>query len=149
MKVNGFQAKWPCYGHVHGTICLNESILCKSVRFSMAHNVAQGSFQLSFTKNTIFIFWVRKRGHFVKHLPRICCKIVPPHFRKILNHILSRNNQLLAHQRYYRHLLWKDKFQPIQQEADQIWTTSASLVDHDFFQKSFLSSKHIISREIH
>ena len=48
-----FKRNDQCYGHVHGIVFLNGSILCKNGRFSMAHNVAPGSFQLYFTLQKI------------------------------------------------------------------------------------------------
>ena len=144
-----FKPNDQCYGHVHEILYLNESILCKNVRFSMVHNVAQGSFQLYFTKNTFFNFRVLKRGLFVKHLPRIWCKMVWTYFCKIVYHMLSANHQLVASQKLSSHLLSKRQIWADSLEGDKIWTTSASLVDHDFFQKSFLSSKHVISMEIY
>ena len=106
--IRGFMAFKPndqCYSHVHGSVCLNESILCKNVRFSMVHNAAQGSFQLYFTKNTFFNFRVLKRGLFVKHLPKMCNKMVRSHFCKIVDHMFSENHQLVASQNLSIHLL--------------------------------------------
>ena len=99
-----FKANDQCYGHIHGIVCDNVPILCTHVHLGMENNVAQGSFQLYCTKNSFFIFQVPKRGLFVKHLPRICFKMVTPNFFKILDHILSIIHQLIASQKLSSHL---------------------------------------------
>ena len=99
-----FKANDQCYGHIHGKVCLNEPILCTNVHLGMANNVAEGSFRLYCTKKSFSIFLVSKRGLFMKHVPRICCKMVPPHFCKILYHIVSTIYQLVVSQKLSSHL---------------------------------------------
>ena len=53
-------------------------------------------FNFSQKKNPFFIFGVSKREIFVKHLPRICFKMAPYHFCKILDHVSSIIHQLVA-----------------------------------------------------
>ena len=67
-----------------------------SVYIRMENNVAEQSFQLYCTKKPFFIFRVRKIGFFVKHLPKICCKMGDHHFYKILDHISCTNNQMVV-----------------------------------------------------
>ena len=105
-----FKANDQCYGHIHGIVFLNEPILCTHVHLGMAHKVVQGSFQLYLTKNTFSIFWVPKRVIFVKHLPRVCFKMMPHHFCKILDHILSTIHQLVAIQSFLATSQQKEKF---------------------------------------
>ena len=109
-----FKANDQCYGHIHDIVCLNEPILCTHVHLGMAHNVAHESFQLYFTKSAFSIFRVPKRELFVKHLPRICRKMVPPHFCIILDHILSAIHQLVATRNFLGTSQQKDKCPPIQ-----------------------------------
>ena len=105
-----FKPNDQCYGHIHGIVCDNVPILCTHVHLGMANNVVQGSFQLYCTKKSFSIFWAPKRGLFMKHLPRICCKMVPPHFCKILDQIVSTIHQLVASQKLSSHLSWKRQF---------------------------------------
>ena len=90
--IQGFTAFKPndqCYGHIHGIVYLTEPILCTHIRLYVANNVAEESFQLYSTKKSFSIFSVSKGQNFVKHVPRIRFKMVPHHFCKILDHILS------------------------------------------------------------
>ena len=70
----------------------------------------QGSFQLYYTKKSFSIFWMPKKLAFVKRLPIICCKMVPPYFCKILEHILTTNHQLVASEILLSTSTQKDKF---------------------------------------
>jgi len=114
--IQGFMAIKPndqCYGNIHGIVCLNEPILCIHIRIYMANNVAEESFQLYRTKKSFSIFSVSKRQIFVKHVPRIRLKMVPHHFCKILDHILSTIHQPVASKSFLVSSRKKDKFLPI------------------------------------
>ena len=76
-----------CYVHIHGIVCLNMPILGTYVYRGTVNNVAEETFHFPFTKKPFFNFQVRKMGFFVKHLPKICCKIGAIQFLKILDHI--------------------------------------------------------------
>ena len=99
-----FKANDQCYGHIHGIVCDNVPILCTHVHLGMANDVVQGSFQLYCTKKSFFIFLSAEKGFFVKHLPRISFKMIPPYFCKILDHILITNHQFSASQKLSSHL---------------------------------------------
>ena len=62
---------------------------------------------------------VPKMGFF-KNLPNICRKIVPKLFKKILDHILCTDNQMVACEKLSIHLLSKDILSLIQEELGQI-----------------------------
>ena len=112
-KFHKLQGKCLCYGHIHGIVCLNEPILYTHIRLYVANNVSEGRFQLYFTKKPFSIFWVPEREFFVKHVPRICFKMVPHHFCKILDHILSTIHQPVASKSFLASSRKKDKFLPI------------------------------------
>ena len=97
--IQGFMAFKPndqCYGHIRGIVCLTEPILWTHIRLYVPNNVVEESFQLYLRKKSFSIFSVSKRQIFVKHLPRIRFKMVPHHFCKILDHILSTIHQPVA-----------------------------------------------------
>jgi hypothetical protein len=79
----------------------------------VANNVAEESFQLYFTKKPFSIFSVPEREFFVKHVPRIRFKMVPHHFSKILDHILSTIHQPVESKSFLASSRKKDKFMPI------------------------------------
>ena len=114
--IQGFMAFMPndqCYGHIHGIVCLNEPILCTHIRLYVTNNVAEESFQLYFTKKSFSIFSVLEREFFVKHVPSIHFKMVPHHFFKILDHILSTIHQPVASKSLLGSSRKKDKVRPI------------------------------------
>ena len=96
-----------CYGHIQGIVCSNELILRTSVHHGTTDNVDEESFLFTCTKKPFFIFPVRKMGFFVKHLPQISCKIWEIHLKKILDHVICRNNQVVASNKFSIHLFWK------------------------------------------
>ena len=89
MKCIGFQGKSPCYGHNHGIVCLNDAILCTRVRLQMANKCYTRIFPTLMEENSFFIFWGPEGEIFVKHLGRICFKMVSPYFSKLLDYIWS------------------------------------------------------------
>ena len=112
-KFRELHGKCLCYGQIHGIVCLNEPILRTHIRIYVANNVSKGRFQLYFTKNPFSIFGVPEREFFVKHVPRIRFKMVPHHFCKILDHILSTIHQPVASKSFLASSRKKDKFLPI------------------------------------
>ena len=83
-------------------------------------------FHFFFTKKPFSIFSVPEREFFVKHVPRIRFKMVPHHFCKILDHILSTIHQPVASKSFPASSQKKDKFMSIYEEPCRIWTISAS-----------------------
>ena len=112
-KFHELHGKCLCCGHIHGIVCLNEPILCTHIRLYMANNVAEESFQLYSTKKSFSIFSVSKTWIFMKHLFIIRLKMVPHHFCKILDHILSRIHEPVASKSFLASSRKKDKFLPI------------------------------------
>ena len=112
-KFHALQGKCLCYGDIHGIDCDNVPILCKNIRLGMGNGVVKENFELYCKKISFSIFWVSKREIFVKHLPRICFKIVPHHFCKIVDHILSIIHQLVASKSFLGSSRKKDKFMSI------------------------------------
>ena len=102
-----------CYGHIHGIVYLNEPILCTHILLYVANNVAEEGFQLYIMKKSFSIFSVSKSWTFVKHLLIICFKMVPHHFCKILDHILSTIHQPFASKSILASSRKKYKFLPI------------------------------------
>ena len=84
----------------------------------------------------VFIFFGRKNhfsfsefpkgGFFVKEVPNNCCKIGPNQFSKILGHIQCTIDKMVGCKKFWSASREKDKFPPIQLEAGQIWTATAS-----------------------
>ena len=88
--VRGFMTSRPndqCFCQNRGIICYNVSILCTHVYLGMPDNVYVGSFPFRSTKKQFSIFRLPKTGCFMNQPPRVCFKMVPPHFSKILDHI--------------------------------------------------------------
>ena len=112
-KFHELQGKGLCYGQIHRIVSLNEPILCTHIRLYVATNVAKESFQLYFRKKPFSIFSMPEREFFVKHVPRICFKMVPHHFCKILDHIFSTIHQPVASKSFLASSRKKDKFLPI------------------------------------
>ena len=100
-KFHELHGKCLCYGHIHGIVCLNEPILCTHIRLYVANNVTEESFQLYSTKKSFFIFSVSKGWIFVNHLLILRFKMVPHHFYKILDHILSTIYQSVASNSFF------------------------------------------------
>ena len=119
-KFHELQGKCLCYDQIRGIVCRNEPILCTHIRLYVANNVAEESFQLYSTKKSFSIFSVSKSQIFVKHLLIISFKMVPHHFCKILDHILSTIHQPVASKSFLASSRKKDKFMPIQQEPCRI-----------------------------
>ena len=113
-KFHELQGKCLCYGHIHGIVCDNVPIFYKHIRLGMGNNVVEEIFELYGIKKSFSIFRVSKRGIFMKHLPRVCFKMVPHHFCKILDHILSIIHQLVASKSFLATSRQKDKFMPIE-----------------------------------
>jgi hypothetical protein len=103
MKFHGFQAKWASYEYNHDIVCSNYPKLCICVPLGMANNVQFGCFPFLGIKSSFFIFLAPKMGSFLKHLPKICFKSVPPYFYKILYHILCTIHHLFAWKKFSSH----------------------------------------------
>ena len=101
LKFHELHGKCLCYGHIHGIVRLNEPILCTHIRLYVANNVAEESFQIYTTKKSFSIFLVSKSWIFVKNLLIIRFKIVPHHFYKISDHILSTIRQTVASKSFF------------------------------------------------
>ena len=83
-----FRPNDQCYGQNRGIVYDNMPILCTHVHLGMKNNVAVGSFPFHRTKMSFSIFRVPKTEFFVKQPPNRNFKMVPPHFSKILDHII-------------------------------------------------------------
>ena len=75
------------YGQNQDIVCDNVPILCIHVHIGMKNNVAGRSFPLRRTEKPFSIFRVPKTSYFVKQPPNRSFKMVPPHLKKILDHL--------------------------------------------------------------
>ena len=70
-----FRANDQCYGHIHCIVSSNDLILRTNMHLETTNNVAEESFYFPCIKIIFFIFGVQKMSFFVKHIPKICCKM--------------------------------------------------------------------------
>ena len=89
--VRCFMTFWPneqYYGQNQDIVCDNVPILCIHMHLGMKSNVAGGSLVFRRTEKPFSIFQVSKTSYFVKQPPNGSFKMVPPHFFKILDHLI-------------------------------------------------------------
>ena len=96
-----------CYGHIHFIVYSNDLILHTSMHIRTTDNVDEESLNFRWIKISFSIFGVSKTGFFVKHLPKICYKIVPQKFIDSLDHILSTNTRFYFSKKLSIQLFWK------------------------------------------
>ena len=82
-----FRLNDQCYGKNCDIVCDNALILDTHVHPGMTNNVAAGSFPFRRTEKSFSIFRVRKTRCFLRQPPNKIFKMVPPHLKKILDHI--------------------------------------------------------------
>ena len=128
-------------------VCDNVPILCMNVNHGMSNNVAGGSFHFRRAKKAFSIFRAQKWRSFVKQPPNGKFNMLPPHFTKILDHLIWTISQQGDLKPFRLPLVKKTNSCRI----DRKWVRYELQV-HDLmlmiFLKSFLCWQYAISSDI-
>ena len=117
------------------------SIFHTNMHNGTTNNVDRETFIFLWTKISFFIFGVPKVGFFVKHLQKICYKIVPHKFIELLDHIVSTNNQIPYSRKLYIHLFWKRQISADSVETGPNFNYRCLVVWSCFFVKIIFRNK--------
>ena len=115
-----FRANDQYYGHIHCIVSSNDLILRKNVHLETTNNVAKESFNFPCIKIIFFIFGVPKMSFFVKHMPKISCKIRAIYFLNYYTTFYVQIIKFLPLRSFPYTYFEKDKILPIQLKAGQI-----------------------------